>query len=179
MQRLSSQVLRPLFDAVFEMNSAANHADFVTAVSSGLHRLVRADTCTFQLFDRANERLRLKMIPDDAFNAEEIAYYSTHAATMPLVAHWDRTGDRRAARMSDVITLREWRKHPHYLNTIRRQGLMRCLALPININSTVVAAIAFNRRRPDFTKQDCALLDAFLPTKTVPVSHNCITCLSA
>lgn len=163
MPRLPALAWRPLFDAVFEMNSAATHADFVTAVSSGLHRLVRADTCTFQLLDRERARLRLKMIPDDAFNAAEIAYYTTHAKDMPLVAHWDRTGDTRAVRISDVIGPRAWRRHPHYLNTIKRQGLVHVLALPINVTPTVVAAIAFNRRRPDFTLHDRALLDAFAP----------------
>jgi len=32
---------RPLFDAVYEMNTATDHADFLSAVVKGMSRLIR------------------------------------------------------------------------------------------------------------------------------------------
>lgn len=93
---------RRLFDAVYEMNVAGNHADFISAVTIGLTRLIAADVCVVQFFDRTSDRLRFQSIPDEPFTLAEIAYYQTHASEFPLVSYYERTHDTRARRLSDV-----------------------------------------------------------------------------
>lgn len=154
---------RALFDAIFEMNAARDHADFASAVTAGLSRLIRADVCVLQLLDRKARRIRLKMIPEQPFVPSEIDYYTAHPHEMPLVPYYETTEDTRARRLSDVTDLGVWRKSEYYRRCLRRQNLLHALALPIAVDASVVAAICFNRRRPDFTTRDCALLDAFAP----------------
>jgi DNA-binding CsgD family transcriptional regulator len=161
MPAIAPHLPRALFDAIFEMNAARNHADFVSAVTAGLSRLIRTDVCMLQLFDRKARRIRLKMIPEQPFLPSEIDYYTTHTHEMPLVPYYETSGDTRARRLSDVTDIGLWRKSEYYRRCRQRQDLRHAIALPIAVDASVVAAISLSRRHPDFTARDCALLDAF------------------
>jgi DNA-binding CsgD family transcriptional regulator len=154
---------RQLFDAIYEMNAAGNHSDFFAAVVSGLTRMIRTDICVVQAFDRVNQRIRLKMSPEQPFTQAEIDYYMAHPDGMPLVEYYKRTGDTRARRLCDVVDMQAWRNSRHYQTCLARQNVPFTLALPFTINATTVAAISFNRGGREFSKRDCDLLDVFAP----------------
>lgn len=160
---IDSNTWRELFEAVYEINSADNHADFGAAVVAGMIRLIRAELSVFQVLDRATGRIMTRMAPADPFTPEEIAYYSTHSEEMPLVTYFTRTGDTRARRMTDVIDQGEWLGSNYYRICLARLDLPHCLALPIVVNESIVAGLSFNRRGRDFSVHDCELLDAFGP----------------
>jgi DNA-binding CsgD family transcriptional regulator len=154
---------RELFEAVYEMNSAKDHADFATAVVTGMIRLIPAQVSVFQVLDRVSGRIMTRMAPADPFTPEEVAYYTIHSGEMPLVSYFVRTGDTRARRISDVIELSEWVESKYYRTCLRRLNLPHCLALPIVIDDSIVAGLSFNRCGEDFSQRDCELLDAFGP----------------
>lgn len=160
---IDPQAWKELFDAVYEMNSARNHADFGAAVIAGLGRLIVADVAVFQIFDRANQRLLTRMSPPDCFTEEEVAYYTAHSDEMPMVPYYARTGDTKARRMTDIIAQDTWLSSNYYRVCLSRLVLPYCLALPITVNASTVAAVSFNRSGSDFTAWDCELLDAFAP----------------
>lgn len=152
-----------MFDAVYEINAAASHADFVTAVSAGLTRLIAADVCVVQFLDRTHDHLRFKSIPEHPFTPAEVAYYQANPNAFALVSYYERTHDPRARRVSDVTDAQAWLAGDFYHHCLSRQRLTHALALPIQIDASVIAAVSFNRRGRDFTRRDCALLDAFAP----------------
>lgn len=152
-----------LLDAVYRMNAAQNRDDFAESVVAGMQRLVVADVTVFQVFDRDGGRLVTKMAPPEPFTAAEIAYYTAHASDFPLVAYYETTSDPRARRVSDITDAESWRTSSYYLHCLARQGLLHCLALPITVDETTIAALSFNRRDEDFSVRDCELLDAFAP----------------
>jgi DNA-binding CsgD family transcriptional regulator len=154
---------RELFEAVFEINSAKNHADFAAAVVTGMQRLIATEIAVFQVLDRDAQRILTRMAPEDPFTPEEVAYYTAHSEEMPLVPYYARTGDTRARRISDVIEPDEWLASDYYRLCLARLDLPHCLALPITVTESTVAALSFNRRGQDFTPRDCELLDAFAP----------------
>ena len=156
-------IRRQLFDAIYEMNAAGNHSDFFAAVVSGLMRMIRADICVVQAFDRVNQRIRLKMTPEQPFTQAEIDYYMAHASEMPLVEYYERTGDTQARRLCDVADMQAWRKSRYYLTCLARQNVPFALGLPISVSATTVAAVCFNRGGREFSKLDCDLLDVFAP----------------
>lgn len=160
---LSQASWRSLFDAVYAMNSARGHADFVTAVTLAMNRLIPSDLCRIHLLDRKHQRVLEKTIPEDPHSPEEIAYYAAHPHAFPLVAHYERTGDTRARRLSDVTDIEAWKESSFYQHCLARTGLLHCLALPIVVDPDTVAGLTFNRRERDFQKQHCELLDAFAP----------------
>jgi DNA-binding CsgD family transcriptional regulator len=163
MPRLSNRELRPLFDAVYEMNTARDHADFTAAVLAAMNRLIAADFCHIHAIDRAQGKILQHHLPANPFTADEVAYYVAHPEENALVSYYGRTGDQRARRLSDVVNLARYRRTGFYRHCLRRLGINHTLALPIAVDEHTVAALAFDRRRTAFTKRHCALLDAFAP----------------
>ena len=104
-----------------------------------------------------------RMYPEIPYNEDEVTYYSTHPQENALVTYYEKTGDKRARRRSDVISMREFLLSNHYRHCIARLGLKYSLALPVAVDQDTVGGIVIDRRKKDFTKRDCALLDAFAP----------------
>ena len=152
-----------LLDAIFVMNSADNHSSFGEAVVAGLSKLVVADVTIFQILDRKTHRIVTHMSPAMPYTAEEVAYYAAHSEENPLASYYTREGDPKALRMSDVIDQKEWESSRFYRTCCQRLGLAYSLVLPVNVDAAVVVALSFDRRSPDFTTEDCELLNAFGP----------------
>lgn len=152
-----------MLDAIYEMNVARGHVDFTAAVLAALGRLVPADLVNLHVLDRASGRLLHRSVPDNPFTPEETAHYTAHPDDNPWVAYYARTGDRCARRISDILPMSEWRRSRHYRTCLQRLGLRYGVCLPITVDDTTVAGLAFSRRRRDFTPRHCALLDAFAP----------------
>jgi DNA-binding CsgD family transcriptional regulator len=163
MPRLHSSQLRRLFDGVYEMNTARDHADFATAVLAAMSRMIPADVCHLHVMNRTTGKLLQHAAPDNPFTPKEVAYYRSHSHENLLVNYYARTHDTRARRLSDVAELVEYRRSEYYHRCHRRLGFVYHLALPITVEKHTVAGLVFSRRRRDFTKTHCALLDAFAP----------------
>lgn len=152
-----------LLDAIFVTNSADNHSSFGEAVVAGLSQLIVADVTIFQVLDRRTQRIVTHVSPPMPYTTEEVAYYAAHPHENPLADYYTRERDPKALRMSDVIAQEEWEASTFYRMCCHRLGLKYSLVLPVNIDPTVVVALSFDRCTPNFTTQDCELLDAFGP----------------
>jgi len=160
---IDQKTWQQLLDAIFVMNSADNHSSFGEAVVAGLSRLVVADVTIFQVLDRKAQRIVTHMSPPMPYTEEEVAYYAAHSEENPLASYYTREGDPKALRMSDVIDQAEWEASTFYRTCCQRLGLAYSLVLPVNVDPSIVVALSFDRRSPDFTTEDCELLDAFGP----------------
>jgi DNA-binding CsgD family transcriptional regulator len=160
---LSSRTWKELSQAVYEINSASNHADFASSVVAAMCRLIDADVAIFQALDRKNRRLMTHMSPPNPFTPEEINYYTANSGEFPLVAYYEQENDPCARRLSDIVDIAEWIQSKYYQTCLARQGLKYCLALPITVDVDTIAALSFDRKETDFTRRDCELLDAFAP----------------
>jgi DNA-binding CsgD family transcriptional regulator len=154
---------RPLLDAVYEMNTAKDHADFLSAVAAGMSRLIPADLTVVHMLDRKTQRLAVSTSPDNPYTQEEMAFYGANPGGDPLVAYFERTGDQQSRRRSDVMPLKSYLNTPHYIHCQKRLGFIHTLALPVAINKDTVGALSFDRRGTNFTRRHGALLDAFAP----------------
>jgi len=152
-----------LLAAIYEMNSADTHSSFSEAVVAGLSRIVTADVVVFQVLDRKAERILTHMSPPAPYTAEEVAYYTKHSEEHPLSVYYTRERDPLARRVSDVIDEVAWRASKFYQTCLQRLGLVHTVVLPVDIDASVVVAVSFSRRDPDFTAEDCELLNAFGP----------------
>jgi len=158
-----SQTWQTLLDAVYRMNAADTHADFADAVVAGLAHLIDADVIVFQVLDRSSQRILVRSSPPDTFTEDEVAYYMAHSDEMPLVAHFASVHDPSPRRISDLVDDETWLASDYYRNCLQRLGLIRSLALPIEVDATTVVAVSFDRSGADFSERDCALLSAFAP----------------
>jgi len=154
---------RKLLDAVYEMNSAESHSSFGEAVVAGLSCILVADVVVFQVLDREAGRIMTHMSPPEPYTAEEIAYYATHSHEHPLAAYYARTQDTMARRVSDLISEAEWRATKLYQTCLQRLSLVYSAGLPVIVDASIAVGVSFCRREPDFTTEDCELLNAFGP----------------
>ncbi len=145
------------------MNTARDHADFISSALAGISRLIPADVCHIHVIDRTSGRIVHQAFPENPFTPEEIAYYIAHPEQNAFVRYVDRTGDTRARRLSDVTDPVRYRRTEFYRRCLQRAGLRHSLVLPLTLNKTTIAGFVFDRRRRDFTQRHCALLDAFAP----------------
>lgn len=163
MARIDSRSWRPLFDAVYEMNTAKDHADFSSAVMAAMDRLIPSDLCIMSVLDRRTGQISATMSKPNPHTETEMRYYSENSHLNPFVAYFERTGRIRARRLTDVMSLAEWKRHPFYLNCLARNRFLYQLALPVKINAHTVAALSFDRIHRDFTIRQRTLLDMFGP----------------
>ncbi len=152
-----------LLSTVFEMNSAGCRATFSETVVTGLSRLIEADVIVFHVLDTKTQRILTHMSPPSPYTEKEVAYYTAHPGEHPVGAHCFRHPNAPALRISDVIGEEEWLASDYYRNCLQRLGLIHSIVLPVKVDRSIVVALSFSRRAPDFTKEDCELLDAFGP----------------
>jgi DNA-binding CsgD family transcriptional regulator len=162
-KRIDPRRWRPLFDAVYEINTAKDHADFSSAVISAMDRLIPSDLCLVSVLDRRTGQITATMSKPNPHNEAEMQYYSENPHQNPLVAYWEGSGRTHARRMTDVIAVAKWKRHPFYLNCLARNRYLYQLALPVNVDAQTVAALSFDRIERDFTVRQRALLDLFGP----------------
>lgn len=168
---ISSRKWNDLLNAVFEINQARDRGDFMDATLAALQKLVPADLYCVHLTDRRRCRVATFMAPENPFTAAEIAYYAAAPGRMPLVAHYEQTGESSARRISDVVGRAEWLASEYYQTCMARLGFEHCIALPVQVDDDTVAGISMNRRQSDFTRRHCELLDAFAPHFRLAWSH--------
>lgn len=156
-------IWRRLLETLYSINSADDHSSFGEVVVAGLSRLIVADVAVFHVLDTATQRIVTHMMPPAPYTEQEIAYYCTHPDAHPVGAYFFRHADAPALRISDVIDEKEWLASDYYRHCQQRLGLVYSVILPVKVDQSIVVALSFSRRSPDFTKEDCELLDAFGP----------------
>ncbi len=152
-----------LLAAIYEMNAAGGHASFSETVVASLSRIIAADVVVFHVLDPKAKRILTHMSPPAPYTEEEVAYYTAHPDEHPLGRHYFENPEAPALRVSDVIDEKEWLGSNYYRRCLQRLGLVHCVVLPVKIDESIVVALSFSRRTPDFTREDCELLDAFGP----------------
>jgi DNA-binding CsgD family transcriptional regulator len=163
MKRIDPRHWRPLFDAVYEINTARDHADFSSAVLAALDRIIPSDLCIMSVLDRRTGQITAAMSKPNPYNESEMHHYSETPSLNPLVAYYERTHRTHARRITDVISLSAWKRHPFYLHCLSRNRFLYQLALPVSINAHTIAALSLNRIRRDFTVRQRTLLELFGP----------------
>src|SRR5947208_12978804 len=106
MERLKVRDLRVLLDFVRRCYAAQNLDELVKALTSELADLIPADITGYAEADLQNRRIRLRGSPADFLAGCPLATQGAerHVEEQPVVAHYLRTGDQRAFRMSDFVT---------------------------------------------------------------------------
>ncbi len=163
MKRIDPRHWRPLFDAVYEINTAKDHADFSSAVKAAMDRLIPADLCIMHVLDRRTGQITAAMSKPNPHTEAELQYYSENSHLNPFVAYYERTGRTHARRVSDLVPLAAWKRDPFYRACLARNRYLYGLVLPVTVNAHTIAALSFNRVRRDFTIRQRTLLDLFGP----------------
>jgi DNA-binding CsgD family transcriptional regulator len=163
MQRLEATEERRIGRFVAEASGIEGDEPFPSAFLAALRRLVPCDFVAFNELDRMRERhLGYVTDPQDVAAAFEapISYWQARA-DHPLCHYHESTGDWRAYRLSDFVTLRELRRMPVYDEWVRPAGQAHLITVGLDSPLSHTKVFLLHRPSgPDFDERDCAVLDA-------------------
>ena len=170
MKRLDAGDLERIGRFVAETGEIDGDDPFPPAFLAALRRLVPCDFLGFNELDRVRER-HLNYLDDppgaSASHRPPIPYWQARA-DHPLCRYHERTGDWRAYRLSDFVTLRELRRRRIYDEWIRPTGQTHLITVGLDAPLDHTKVFLFHRPSgPDFDERDCLVLDVLRPYLTL------------
>ncbi|HEY9198685.1 MAG TPA: LuxR C-terminal-related transcriptional regulator [Gammaproteobacteria bacterium] len=125
-----------------------------------------ASDCTS--YTEINPQLQRAVAAMDSPEAEAIAQevkpaFERYMHEHPLVRHTMGTEDCRPCKVSDFMSLKQWKQTNIYQEVYRPFGVCRQMVLPMPATQPVIVGLALNRGSRDFTERDRAILDLVRP----------------
>lgn len=158
------RTLRAALDLLGAMNETAlDKASFARLGVERLPALVASEFTTLSICHLASGRREVFGLPAGALSAEDRAAFDRHFHEHPLVRYHGYQGGRSAQRISDSLSLEQFRRSALYNDYYRRIRIDHAIALPIYVRDGLLVSFVLNRTRRDFTDRERALLDLMRP----------------
>jgi DNA-binding CsgD family transcriptional regulator len=147
---------------VAEADELGGDDPFTPSVLEELGTLVSADWVTYCEQDRVRQRIRhtVGRAEDEAWDVA-VTYWDV-AAEHPVCAYHN-TGDVRALKLSDFLTLGGLRRTRIYADWFRPPGIEHELNVAIPSPPWHTKTFLFDRQRRDFSERDRLVLDLLQP----------------
>jgi DNA-binding CsgD family transcriptional regulator len=129
-------------------------------------RLIDADSVGFNVVNLARQQLALELDPAiSEFGSGDIESKAGAALDEhPLIAHFARTRESRALRLSDFVTRRQLHQRGFYQETLRPLRIEYLIAAPfLDPATNDHIALSLARESADFDDHDREMLDLLLP----------------
>jgi len=159
---LTEKDLRKLADCLGELYQPCTLDVFGQRVLTVLAGLVGCDARSFDAVG-PGRIVVAQTAPDGFAFPGMVQVFQEHMGQHPLLRHFRETGDRHAAKVSDFLSLREFRQLPLYRDLYRVAGVDRQLAVALPGTPGVLAGLAVSRAGRDFSERDRAALDFLRP----------------
>lgn len=147
---------------VREAGEAPDSHAFRRHVLEQLPRLVPTTMISYNDISPDGEPLLL-LDPRDAWTDERARDFVRLAGQHPLIAHYQRTGDPRPLKISDMMGRREFRRTELYQRVYGPMGVEFQMAVTLPAAPGAIVGIALNRDRTDFGERDRAMLELLRP----------------
>lgn len=166
MERLDAADLARVGRFVAEAGEIVGDEPFPPAFLAALRRLVPCEFVGFNELDRVSERhLDYVEYPVGASDGVEapITYWEARR-DHPLCHFHESTGDWRAYRLSDFVTMRELRRRAIFEDWVRPTGQTHLITVGLDAPLDHTKVFLFHRPSgPDFDERDCLVLDVLRP----------------
>jgi DNA-binding CsgD family transcriptional regulator len=140
-------------------------ADFPAWSASALRHLIPCDVASYNAVDPVTQRADIAVDPAESVFDGGVEVFAHYVHQNPLVGHYAATGDGRALRISDFITLRELHRTDLYAHVYRQLELEHQLAITLPAprhemdRPGEVIGLTLGRRRTDFSDSERVLLE--------------------
>jgi DNA-binding CsgD family transcriptional regulator len=131
--------------------------DFVAGLLVAVREAVPCDWVSFN--EVAPDPERTLAVVDPPLSAAMLEIFGQLVFENPLVAHYQRTGDGRAVRFSDVVSRRELHATELYRRFYAPLGIEHQIAFTLPSSPERLLAIALSRGGDDFTDRERDLLN--------------------
>ena len=160
MHRLTAQDYRIGWQLVCSMAEAARDpAAFARQGTRQLPQLVASELSTLSVCDLARNRRRVVSDPEGAISAADRAAFDHYFSKHPLVRYHADTPGGGAHRMSDSLSVVQFRESGLYNDYYRRIGIDHVIAVPLFVDRSLLVSFVLNRKGRDFSDREVALLD--------------------
>lgn len=124
-----------------------------------LRSLFACDFASFSLMDLRRGHWHVSVLEPAVKEWPGPEVYRQHLRDDPAAVHIMRTRTRKALKISDFYSLREYRASRLYAEMFRPVGVDRRLGFAVQNSKPVTLAVTLNRKRRDFREEDRMLLD--------------------
>jgi DNA-binding CsgD family transcriptional regulator len=169
MDRLSNVQLRRALRATQELAELTDLAEYPARTAFVLRRLIPCDIASYNAVDTVSQRVSVAVDPAESiFDGGEEAF-AQFAHQNPLIAHYARTGDGAALRVSDFISRSQLHHTDLYDHVYRPIGVEYQLATTVPSprrtlgRDSEVIGLTVSRTRRDFTDAEQQLLQCLRP----------------
>ncbi len=160
---LTERDLRKLADSLGELYQACALEQFGRRALAVLPALVGCDTCSYNEVNPGQRRVVAQTAPDGFALPGMVEAFHEHMGQHPLIRHYRATRDERAVKLTDFVSLREFRQLPLYRDYYRLAGVDRQLSVTVPGRPGVMIGLAVSRAGRDFSERDRAALDFLRP----------------
>jgi DNA-binding CsgD family transcriptional regulator len=165
MGQLNNAALRRALNVARGLAELQELAEFPAWSATALRRLIPCDVASYNAVDPTTQRAAIAVDPGDSVFEGGEAALASYIHQNPLVSHYAATGDARALRISDFMTVRELRRTELYDYVYRHLDLEHQLAitLPAPRNGMdrpgEVIGLTVSRGHRDFSEGERLLLE--------------------
>jgi DNA-binding CsgD family transcriptional regulator len=143
-----------LLELVSEAYSFEDLDQFRSGVLEALNRMVPSDRVAYNEISR--DQTVAVMIP--AFDESLIPKFTAHAHENPLISRFQRTGDGRPYRISDMIDQKTFHETSLYKEFYLPMGIETQVAFSLPSPAQLLVGLALTRTSRDFTDREVQLL---------------------
>jgi len=163
-EQLGTRDLQTLLDFLRETYAWQNRNGFVRYVTSRLSTIVPSESTSYNEVNLQLQRNTALVDPPDAFTfPDHQRIFQRHIPEHPLIAHYQRTGDARAHKISDFLSQPQFHRLGLYNEFFRRVNVEHLIAFTLHLDRARLTGIALTRRGPDFSERDRLCLNLLRP----------------
>jgi DNA-binding CsgD family transcriptional regulator len=163
LERLGPSDYQSVLDFVRQIHAIQRMDDFPRRAMAGVSQLIESDMLTYNEIDTRRQRAFMVQEPAGAIGAAQVATFERLAYQHPLINHYARTRESRPRKVSDFLSLTEFRRLDLYQEFFRDVAINYQMAVTIPSSNAMVIGIALNRARRDFSERDRSVLDLVRP----------------
>jgi DNA-binding CsgD family transcriptional regulator len=163
MRVLSSRDLRLLLDFLHDAYAVRSLDAFPDHVITRLTAIVSSEIVSYNEVNLPRRRSVVRVSLPELLTPEKLRVFDRHVAEHPLIAHYRRTGDGRALKISDFLTMRQFHGLGLYSELYQPLGVGPQIAVTLPARPPLVIGFALHRGRRDFSERDRLILDTLRP----------------
>jgi len=163
MERLGQRDLEASLDYLRGLYAEGDPESLKRHVLRTVASLVPSELTTYNELDLRTSENVWEWAPTPSGFAGLAESFARHMDENPCVAHYRRTGDGRATKISDFLTQRELRGLGYYSEYLRKVGLEYRISIVVPKPPRSAVALALGRSGRDFSERDRLVLDLLRP----------------
>jgi DNA-binding CsgD family transcriptional regulator len=160
---LASRDLGLLLDFLHDAYAVRSRDAFSEHAITRLPVVVPAEIVSYNEVNLPRRRSVVKVSPPGLLTPETLGAFERHVDENPLIAHSRRTGDGQALKISDFLTMRQFRRLGLYRELYQPFGVGHQIAVTLPSRSPLVIGFSLNRGRHDFSERERLMLDILRP----------------